>query len=192
MTASKSRITLTAIGPEQAVLRCPHCNSDILFASAHGIRTLEGYWIDDGDTLQLADALDDDGDGLSFYGCLGAGTQPCCGREYGVIGVCMIMGDVTDDFEQVYFRKCGDMGQSTNFVARRGKRTWLVERYETNSGPMLEHTFPPFFVSESMSGENGVSSCAAPKVFATAAAFVADQWPELVALLKEQMVVAAR
>jgi len=89
------------------------------------------------------------------------------------------------DTEDVFFHHNGDRGEETKFLAQRGVDRWILTRFDTPQGPMIEHDFGPFADTYGdWIGPYGVASCIEGGPWSFARAFLLERWDELRALPK--------
>ncbi len=153
-------IVLTPIG-KPLELPCPHCGAALLRVEPKASHTPPGeYWCLDGDTVPIFSRLTEAQRDMAFTTELALGRQSCCQKDYYVVQATFFAGAIDPDFEDVYFHRNGDRGEETNFTAEHDGRKWFVTRFESDRGPVLEHTFGPFASPNSQwIGPHGVSMC---------------------------------
>jgi hypothetical protein len=108
------------------------------------------------------------------------GACAFCASDYFGISARFIDALPNDDFIKVYFSRKGDRGQENNFIGQRGNETWIISRFDTPLGPMLEHQFGPFpGFSDARLWQFGVAGSATRGPSDLARHFLLTQWDEL-------------
>jgi len=143
-------ITLRRVTDPVAV-RCPYCAAPILtFGEHEGQLAGNGDWLDGGDSIpRFRESLTPAQRAPNgFHAILEVGHAACCTRDYFVAEAIMVNRDLDPnadtDFVGAYFFFNGDRGRPTNFLASRGKREWIMQRFDSPLGPVLHHYFGPF------------------------------------------------
>jgi hypothetical protein len=138
-------------------LACPHCDAALLRIEPNRLFVVSGgYWAEDSDVVPVYDLVPEDA--LAHYCVLMSGTAACCGKPTIVITATLAPGEPDDEMRERFFFRNEDPGPETNFTALGGIRTWTVRRFESEHGPVLEHSFGPFaWADKSWIGPNGVS-----------------------------------
>ena len=123
------------------VVTCPHCRAELfkVFDSRYEA-TFAGYLFEDADTIPIYGALSEKRrEGFGWTARLAAGQCPfCTGRLLSISAAFMDVEPDTDT-EDVFFHLNGDRGEERNFLARRGVDCWVLTRFDTPQGPMIEH-----------------------------------------------------
>ncbi|WP_424363332.1 hypothetical protein [Methylocystis parvus] len=177
-------IETEAIDPSGIAIDCPHCRRLLLTVCSHGPKNaFDRYLYTDDDTVPIELAPRQPIFGWDIEVRLGA--CPYCAGAYFGITARFIDGIPDDDVIDVFFRRNGDRGEENNFIGRRSEETWIVSRFETPVGPMLEHQFGPF--AATFGGRlwpNGVADCGIGGPSDLARHFLLSQWDELRAMPK--------
>ncbi len=172
-------IETKAINPSGIAIDCPHCGKALLTVFPHGPKkAFDRYLYTDWDTVtvELAPRRRQLGWDIEVR----LGTCPFCAGDYFGITARFIDAIPDDDFIRVYFLRTGDRGEENNFIGRRGEETWIISRFDTPLGPMLEHQFGPFAVTFGDQLEpKGVAGSFMGGPSDLARQFLLTQWDEL-------------
>lgn len=179
-----SMIETEAIEPGGIAIDCPHCRRLLLTVCSHGPKkAFDRYLYTDGDTVPVELAPRQRVLGWDIEVRLGA-CRYCAGAFFGITAR-FIDGIPDDDVIHVFFLRNGDRGEEINFIGRRREERWIVSRFETPVGPMLEHQFGPFAANsgDRLWPNDAANSCiGGPSDLARH--FLLTQWDELRAMPK--------
>jgi hypothetical protein len=170
------------IGEIEHNVVCPHCRADLFHVSPVGQRaTFPGFLYEDGDTIPIFSHLSEEQHkGFGWTTQLYSGTCPFCASRLIAIEAAFMDVEPDIDTEDVFFHRNGDRGEGANFLAKRGIDRWIVTRFDTPQGPMVEHSFGPFIDNYGeWVGPNSVASCAEGGPWQFATTFLLDRWDEL-------------
>jgi hypothetical protein len=172
-------IETKAIEPSGMVIDCPHCRKALLTVFPHGPKkAFDRYLYTDCDTVPIELAPRQRVLGWDIEVRLG--TCPFCAGAYFGITARFIDAIPDDDVIHVYFFRNGDRGEENNFIGRRSEDTWIISRFDTPLGPMLEHQFGPFAATfGDRLWPNGVAGCVIGGPSDLARHFLLTQWDEL-------------
>jgi hypothetical protein len=155
-----STIRLTSVSSPRSIA-CPNCGEAFVTVESHALRTIGGRdWVEDRLELPVADIMFDEQQGMPYFVTVGGDESPCCGKPYLVVQAAFARRLVGEEphFLELFFRDLGERGTPAYFIASLGSLNWLVARFTTNYGPILEHSFGPFadapmpFVRDLLSG----------------------------------------
>jgi hypothetical protein len=181
-------IETNAITESGAPVACPHCRKTLFTVLPHRQElAFEGYLYTDSDTVPISPSLSaSQSQGFGSWDTeLMAGECPFCRGAYFAITVILIDAMPDDEFRQVYFYRSGDRGEKSNFTARHGNQSWVISRFDTPLGPMLEHEFGPFADTfGKWIGSVGVASCEGGGPWDFAKEFLLMHWDALRAMPK--------
>jgi hypothetical protein len=141
-----SAIKLTPVVAPVAI-RCPHCREPVATVETHAAFAADGLdWIEDRAELPVADILNDRQKGMPYLVAAGGAESLCCGKPYFVIEATFARDIISSDsyFLDLLFRRLGERPKPVFFSASLDSLTWLVARFDTGYGPILEHTFGPY------------------------------------------------
>jgi hypothetical protein len=177
-------IETMAIDQNGIAIDCPHCRKALLTVFPHEPKkAFDRYLYTDGDTVPIELTARHRRRGWDIEVRLGACRF--CGGDYFGITARFIDAKPDDTFIHVYFGRNGDRGEENNFIGRRGEETWIVSRFDTPLGPMLEHQFGPFAVTfGDRRASNGVAGRFIGGPADLARHFLLTQWAELRTMLK--------
>ncbi len=121
---------------------CPHCRWALLTLFSHGPKAAfdRGLYTDGSTSIGVTPRPRMLGWDIEVR----LGACPSCAGAYFGITAKFIDAVVDDDFIHVYFLRNGDRGEERNFVGGRGSESWIISRFDTPRGLMLEHQFGPF------------------------------------------------
>lgn len=150
---------------------CPHCGKALLTVFPHGPKNaFDRYLYTDRNTAPIESTPRPRRRGWDIEVRLGACRF--CGCDYfGITARFIYMK--SDD-------RNGDGGEGNNYLGRRGEETWIISRFDTRFGPMLEHQFGPFAVTfgERLASNGGAGRfIGGPSDFARH--LLLTQWDEL-------------
>jgi hypothetical protein len=170
---------MIAIEPiSERLVACPHCGDALytLYGDRQEMAFDGGYLYHGGDTVSIYhDLAETTGYGWAEH--LAVGWCPWCDGRIFRIAVCLMDVEPDENTEEVFFRSNGDRGVGRNFAATRGSDSWILTRFDTPQGPMVEHEFGPFADTY---GDWRVSG--GPWDFARK--FLLERWEELRAMPK--------
>ena len=138
-------IETKAIEPSGIAIDCPHCRKALLTVFPHGPKNAFDRYLYPIDTVPIELAPRQRLLGWDIE--VRPGTCFFCAGVYFGITARFIDFDTDDDVIHIYFFRNGDRGEENNFIGRRGEETWIISRFDTPVGPMLEHQFGPFAVT---------------------------------------------
>ena len=179
-------IETNPIDPEGFPVACPHCQRLLYLAHPTEVVYEAAGYLSDGDTIPIHDDLaPEQRDGFGWYATLDAGTCDACRKPLFEIAASFMDVEPDEEVENRFFHRNADMGDEHHFIGRRGAERWLVTRFDTPQGPMLEHAFGPFADNYgNWIGTAGVASCRNGGPWEFAREFLLERWAELRSLPK--------
>jgi hypothetical protein len=184
-------IETKAIDPSGIAIDCPHCGKTLLTVFPHGPKkAFDRYLYPDRDTVPTELASGHRRLGWDIEARLG--KCPFCAGDYFGITARFIDAIPDDDFIYVYFFRNADRGEANNFIGRRSEETWIISRFDTPLGPMLEHQFGPFAITfGDQLAPNDKAGCIIGGPSDLARHFLLTQWDELRTMSKTSGLGAA-
>ncbi len=143
-SSGSQAIEYTEISPAEPVLLCcPYCNEPVLEATRNDIDCIgQRYWLQDGDAV-IVDPIPHITEKY-YEATLLTGECYHCSKTYLVLDSRIILNEVDDDFINMYFWDNKETVGFTNYLASIKNQKWLISRFETDKGIVLQHNFGPY------------------------------------------------
>lgn len=131
-------------------LPCPKCSAPLLSVGANRLEVNAGT-SRASRILNMHACLDEARRVPNGFQCLlETGKASCCGETFLLAEAVLVNCDLRPDAEDshygfvgTYFFFNGDRGQPGHFLASHGKQEWIVQRFESELGPVLHHYLGP-------------------------------------------------
>ena len=122
-------------------------------------------------------------DGFGWHAMLMVGACGHCDASLLMFRVCMMDAEPSSEVENAFFHHNAECGIPHSFHASRdgGAQSWIVTRWDTPQGPMLEHEFGPFLDTDNgrWIGPIGVAMCLDGGPWTVAREFLLERWDDL-------------
>ncbi len=131
-------------------LDCPHCKAPLLEVGKDYFKAIgQKYWLKDGDSLSVDPCpfVKE----KSWYAIFDEGHCYQCKNIYLSLGCTGILTKQIDEaFKDRYFLLNEDRGAFTNYIVTANEQKWIMSRFKTPKGILLDSLFGPYPIPDSL------------------------------------------